>query len=290
MLEEVTGSTMVTGLIGWPIEHSLSPAMHNAAAAQLSLDFDYQTMAVRPTDLKKVIRELPALGFRGVNVTIPHKEAVMPFLDEIDPAAEAIGAVNTIVVERQAPSAGARLAGFNTDWSGFMADLEALGLNIQGKKCLVLGAGGSARAITYGLAMASNQVHLFARRLEQAQSVAADFSRVSTEGSIVAYGQDRLHEREELVKTISLIVNCTPAGMFPQVSASPWPDGLSIASKTFVYDLVYNPAETQFIRQAQAAGCRAANGLGMLVHQGAQAFTLWTGRDPDLEVMLQAIR
>ncbi len=290
MLEKETGSTMLAGLIGWPIGHSMSPAMHNAAAAHLNMDFVYKAISVHPADLVKVLKELPAAGIRGLNVTIPHKQAVMPFLDEIDPAAKAIGAVNTIVVEGGTGSATACLTGYNTDWSGFMADLAALNLNIHGKECLVLGAGGSARAITYGLAMASNRVHLFARRQEQAWNVAAELSRHCPDGTIVAHGLEALHERGELIKTISLIVNCTPVGLSPQVSASPWPDGLNFPSKAFVYDLVYNPAETRFMRQAKAAGCRVSNGLGMLVRQGAQAFTLWTGREPNLEVMLQAIQ
>ena len=144
------GSYLV-GIIGWPVAHSKSPVMHQAAAANLGIDLTYLTLPVSPAELPETIQDLPARGFHGANITVPHKEAVIAFLDLVDPAAHAIGAVNTIVVKYGSDST-AELAGYNTDWSGFLADIHDLGLNLEGRQCHIMGAGGSARAVTYALA------------------------------------------------------------------------------------------------------------------------------------------
>lgn len=295
---------MLVGVIGWPIGHSKSPAMHNAAAADLGLNLLYLPMAVQPGDLEKAISGLVALGFRGVNVTVPHKEAVMDLLDEIEPAAQAIGAVNTIVVDRQptadsnpqpptpdprSPIPDPRLVGYNTDWKGFMADLAERKVGPQIGQCLILGAGGSARAVAYGLASAGNQVHLFARRIEQAQSLIGEISPHCPAGELTAHRWQALDENNGLLKDARLIVNCTPVGMAPNIDKSPWPIDHGFLANAFVYDLVYNPAETMLLKQANNAGCRVSNGLGMLVRQGALAFQLWTGKNPDLKIMASAI-
>jgi shikimate dehydrogenase len=323
---------MLVGVIGWPVGHSKSPAMHNAAASELGLDLIYLPLAVEPGDLEKAVSGLVALGFRGVNVTVPHKEAVMAFLDEIDPAAQAIGAVNTIVVSRQ-PRAESRrptadsgqrsadggqrsaisgqrstvggqqpdnsiphhlapspqLFGYNTDWQGFMADLEERKVGPQIGQCLILGAGGGARAVAYGLASAGNPVHVFARRMEQAQRLAEDLGPHCPGGELTAHHWQALDEDDGLFTDARLIVNCTPVGMAPDIDYSPWPKERAFPASAFVYDLIYNPAETMFLQQAKSAGCKAANGLGMLVHQGALAFQLWTGKSPDLQTMVSAI-
>lgn len=316
---------MLVGLIGWPIGHSKSPAMHNAAAADLALDLLYLPLAVQPGELEKAVSGLVALGFRGVNVTVPHKEAVMALIDEIDPAAQAIGAVNTIVVDRgpatdsrrqssvtgqqsadggqrmaisghrsadsspQPPVPDPRLFGTNTDWKGFMADLAERKVGPQIGQCLILGAGGSARAVAYGLASAGNDVHLFARRMEQAQSLVEDISPHCPGGELIAHHWQALAESDVLLANAHLIVNCTPVGMAPDFDGSPWPKERAFPANAFVYDLVYNPAETMLLKQAKSAGCRVANGLGMLVRQGAFAFQLWTGKSPDLEIMASAV-
>jgi shikimate dehydrogenase len=272
--------------------------MHNAAAAAAGLDYVYVPLPVRPEDVETAVPALPTLGFRGVNVTIPHKQAVMPLLDEIDPAAAAIGAVNTIVVEPGSRGAATKgrlgqggMVGYNTDWSGFLADLAALGVAVAGRDCLVLGAGGSARAIVYGLMTAGARIQVLARRVEQARELIADL-----EAGFL--GETRLLECRSLAEletavsttTAPLIINTTPQGMTPNEISSPWPDDLPFPDGTFVYDLVYNPRQTKLMRQAQAAGCGAANGLGMLVQQGALAFQLWTGVMPNVAIMKAEIR
>ena len=277
------------GIIGWPVAHSKSPAMHHAAAAALDLDLVYETLPVRASELATVVKGLPALGYRGVNVTVPHKEAVIPLLDVVDPAAQAIGAVNTIVVELRGSFTG-QLRGYNTDWSGFLADLTGLGVDLTDRYCLILGAGGSARAVVYGLANSGCRVHIFARRPEQAQNLVADLAPRFPGIQLQAYGWPELSSQVPQSPAGSLIVNTTPLGMSPNTGDSPWPANLDFPAEAFFYDLVYNPAETRLIQKASSAGCRTANGLGMLVHQGAEAFQLWTGLDPDLEKMASVIR
>lgn len=271
--------------------------MHNAAAAALGLDLAYVPLPVRAEDVATAVRALSALHFLGANVTVPHKQAVIPFLDELDPGARAIGAVNTIVNGQWSIADGQwstvngqLLTGHNTDWSGFLADLRELGVEVVGRDCLVLGAGGSARAVAYGLATAGGRVQVLARRPEQAQALveAIGSQVVGTEGWLNGWP---LAELATAVRhtTAPLIVNTTPLGMSPQIDRSPWPDDLPIPSGAFVYDLVYNPATTQLMRQAAAQGCQTANGLGMLLWQGAQAFCLWTGHTPDPAIMRAAL-
>jgi shikimate dehydrogenase len=284
----INSYTQLLGLIGWPLSHSFSPAMHNAALQALGLNYVYLPLPVRPEAVGNAVSGLAALGFRGINVTIPHKQAVMPLLDFVDPAAAAIGAVNTIVFE------DGQLRGFNTDWTGFSADLATHNIEIKGRDCILLGAGGSARGIVYALAYAGANVHLFARRLQQAEALIADLHPHFSDVQMKAYDLAALEglNASAMLSTDSaepLIVNTTPVGMHPNSNASPWPATLRFPSGSIVYDLVYNPRHTRLMQQAQAAGCRAYNGLGMLVHQGAHAFTRWTGASPDTTVMRRAL-
>ena len=269
------------GLIGWPVSHSFSPAMHNAALAALGLNWVYVPMPVPPGRVGGAVRGLHALGFRGVNVTVPHKQAVMPFLDEISPAAAAIRAVNTSLVEQ----ASGLLLGSNTDWRGFLADLAAKEVEVNGRHCLVLGAGGSARGIVYALGQAGGRVRLLARRPEQAQQLAADLG----DGFVEEIRPFADLKNVAAETNAPLIINTTPLGMFPHVDGSPWPDNVSMPAGSFVYDLVYNPPETRLMRQALDAGCDGCNGLGMLLRQGAFSFARWTGSEPDLAVMQEAL-
>jgi shikimate dehydrogenase len=311
----ISGKTQLLGLLGWPVAHSFSPAMHNAAATALGLDVVYVPLPVRPENVATAVSALITLGFLGANVTVPHKQAIIPYLDEVEPGAKAIGAVNTIVIQQltvnreqltvngeplaanalQSPISNLQspspppptTVGHNTDWSGFLADLADLGVPVAGRDCLVLGAGGSARAIAYGLRIAGAQVQVLARRPAQAQElvdvVGRHLSQTET-GWLHAWPLQELRTAVTAT-TAPLIVNATPLGMTPQVDYSPWPDDVPIPANAFVYDLVYNPATTKFMRQAHAAGCQTANGLGMLLWQGAKAFELWTGHTPDTAVM-----
>lgn len=280
----IDGKTILVGLIGQPVSHSYSPIMHNAAAAALGLNLAYVPLPVRPERLPDALQGLIALGFRGVNVTVPHKEAVIPHLSAIFPAARVLGAVNTITIS------DGQLTGFNTDWSGFLVDLESHKLALYGRDCLVLGAGGSARAVVYGLLRRGGRVTVLARRPEQAEQLAADLSAAFPDASRVLAGDLADVARVGGVMDEPILINTTPLGMTgPDEALSPWPAGAPFPPGAFVYDLVYNPATTPLMRQAQAEGRRAVNGLGMLVHQAAEAFEVMTGRRPNAAVMREAI-
>jgi shikimate dehydrogenase len=272
---------LLTALIGWPVGHSRSPAMHSAAFAAAGIEAVYLRLPVRPDRVGEAVRGLRALGFRGANVTIPHKQAVLPYLDELSPAASGIGAVNTITVREDGS-----LYGDNTDAPGFLADLAEHGVWVEDLRlggALVLGAGGSARAVAYALASEGVPVYVIARRPEQAQNL-VDGLRPLFPGlplspaSLASPPQARL------------IVNCTPAGMTPHEGASPWPDELPFHPGQIVYDLVYNPPVTRLMQQARNQGLAAANGLGMLLHQGALAWEQWTGQPAPLQAMRAAIQ
>ena len=288
-MREISGTTRLLGLIGWPVEHSFSPAMHNAAAAALGLDVVYVTLPVPPGHVKAAVRGLPALGFLGANVTVPHKQAVIPFLDEARPAARAIGAVNTIKVA--AGNGAPSLVGHNTDAAGFMADLAQHAVEVAGRRCLVLGAGGAARAVVYGLAQAGGRVHVLARRPQQARRLVADLRPHLPAAELAArpWGAIGAVAAEADAEAPALIVNATPVGMAPRTDATPWPDDVPFPAGAFVYDLIYNPRATRLVQEARAAGRRASGGLGMLLQQGALAFEIWLGVRPDVTVMAEAI-
>lgn len=280
----INGKTQLIGLLGWPVSHSFSPAMHNAAAEALGLNWAYVPLPVAPENVATAVSSLSSLGIRGVNVTVPHKQAVMPLLDELEPGAQAIGAVNTIVVAENG-----RLTGHNSDWSGFLADLQTYDISVAGRDCLLLGAGGSARAVAYGLAKSGARVHILARRVDQAEKLIADLRPYLPQAQLIS---QPLNELEKVSATLSapLIINSTPLGMTPNEMTSAWPTDLPFPSEATVYDLVYNPPYTRLMQQAEMAGCWAINGLGMLVQQGAKAFALWTGQEPDTAVMTNAIQ
>jgi shikimate dehydrogenase len=271
----INGQTKLVGLIGYPIEHSLSPAMHNSAFAALSLNWCYVPLPAPPERLGEAVAGLRALGLAGVNVTVPHKEAVVSYLDEVTPAAQAIGAVNTIVVRKG-------LIGHNTDWQGFLTALSEGGFDPQGKRAVVLGAGGAARAVVHALARAGAQVTVLNRTLARAQALIQDFSPLFPALPLT------LQTLEEQTAGAHLLVNATPVGMWPQVDQSIWPEDLPFPGHLTVFDLVYNPRQTKLLRQAEAVGAKVIGGLGMLVHQGAAAFELWTGEKAPVEVMYEA--
>jgi shikimate dehydrogenase len=280
MLLNINGRTKLVGLIGYPVEHSLSPAMHNSAFAALNLNWCYVPLPVPPERLGEAIAGLRALGFVGANVTVPHKQAAMCFLDKVTPEAQAIGAVNAIVVSEE------RTIGYNTDWQGFLTALDESGFDPQDKRAVILGAGGAARAVVYALAYASAQVTVLNRTLSRAQALVQDFSPLfaSSLRSLPLTPQTL----EEWTAEAHLLINATPVGLWPGVDQSPWPEDLAFPSRLTVFDLVYNPGETELLRQAQAVGARVIGGLGMLVHQGAAAFELWTGEKVPVETMYEA--
>lgn len=282
---EISGKTNIVGLIGWPTGHSVSPAMHNAAFAELGLDWRYVPLPVPvdpPERIGEAVRGLRALGLRGANVTVPHKQAVMPHLDQLSPAAQAIGAVNTIRIEPDGS-----LLGDNTDAPGFVADLRDHGVDPAGKRVLVLGAGGSARAVVYGLATAGSRAVAIANRSpDRAQSLAAEMQHLFADCRITA------HALPDAIPTLAgnadLIINTTSLGMTPKIEGLPWDEGVSFLPGQVVYDLVYNPPQTRLLQKAAADGAKGIGGLGMLIWQGAIAFELWTGQQPSTETMRRA--
>jgi shikimate dehydrogenase len=269
------------GLIGYPVEHSVSPAMHNAAFESLGLnDWHYELLLTERDAVEARIRTLVADGYVGANVTVPHKQAVMPFLDSLSMAARGIGAVNTIVLD------DGRLEGHNTDSAGFILDLQAHGVEVHGQRVLVLGAGGSARAVVLGLANGGATVTVIARREDAAWQLREDVRKgVSRQLQVEVQPQSVLGK---IVPTVDLIVNCTPVGMSPKVDESPLGDEIEIPHTCTLYDLVYRPAKTKLMRQAEAAGATVIGGLGMLIYQGALAFELWTGQEAPVDVMREA--
>ncbi len=275
----ITSRTRVVGVMGWPVAHSLSPAMHNAAFQALGLDWAYIPLAVPPDKLVAAVAGAAALGLAGVNVTIPHKQAVMDLVDEMTPAARAIGAVNTLRFN-------GRISGDNTDWTGFLNALRDVGHDPTGQRAVILGAGGAARSIVYALASVHASVAVYNRSVGRAEEIVDGLNQVFPDGQLEAYPLDSL--AQELDRYPQLIVNTTSLGMAPRTEGTPWPAGLPIPAYATVYDLVYNPLATRFLKSAKAAGARAVDGLGMLVHQGAQAFTLWTGVEPPTDVMYKA--
>jgi shikimate dehydrogenase len=277
----INGQTKLVGLIGHPVEHSLSPAMHNSAFAALNLNWCYVLLPVLPEQLGEAVAGLRALSFVGANVTVPHKEAVMSHLDHVAPEAQAIGAVNTIVVYE------GRSIGYNTDWRGFLTALGEGGFDPQGKRAVALGAGGAARAVVYALAQAGAQVTILNRTPARAQALIRDFSPLFPSTSLFALPLT-LQTLEEQTADAHLLVNTTPVGMWPEVDRSPWPEGLAFPGHLTAFDLVYSPGQTKLLQQAQQAGAKVVGGLGMLVHQGAVAFELWTGEKAPIEAMYEA--
>jgi shikimate dehydrogenase len=280
------GQTQLVGLLGWPVAHSFSPLMHNAAFDALGLNWRYVPLPVRPGQVEAAVRGLAALGFRGANVTVPHKRAVIPALKGLAPGAEALGAVNTLVVARDSGGAPT-IHGHNTDAGGFVAALRQGGFEPEGACTVVVGAGGAARAVVFGLLDAGAQsVVVLNRTVERARRLVADLGP-----------GDRLRARPLTSETLlegarvaDLLVNATTVGMWPEVMGTIWSVDAPVPAHLTVFDLVYNPLETRLLRQARRAGARGIDGLGMLVHQGALAFELWTGRPAPIEVMTGACR
>ena len=282
------------GLTGYPLGHSLSPKIHTAALASCGLEGEYFLFPLPPDDLdglKALLARVRRGELHGLNVTIPHKQAVIPLLDALTPTAQAVGAVNTISIQN------GHLTGDNTDAPGFLADLKRFmaitkyqlpianrqSQIVNHKSALVLGAGGSARAIVYALVSDGWEVMVAARRLEQAKGLAR---RYAQNVSVL----DFLHLSSFILHPSFLcIINTTPLGMSPRTDASPWPAGLPFPPNAAVYDLVYNPRETQLVREARAAGLPAVTGLGMLIEQAALSFEIWTGCQPDRDVLFDTI-
>jgi len=267
----------VYGLIGFPVEHSLSPLMHNDAFASLGIRARYHLFSVKPEQVGEAIVGVRALGIAGVNVTIPHKMAVIPFLDEVDEHARRIGAVNTIVNDN------GRLVGYNTDGPGYVKALEEeMDVHLDGKRILLVGAGGGARGIYFSLLSTA------AERIDIANRTTEKAARLVSEGADGRSAFFPLAEAERRLAEYDIIVNTTSVGMHPHVNEQP----LSLEQLrpgTIVSDIIYNPLETKWLKEAKERGARGQNGVGMLVYQGALAFEKWTGHWPDVNRMKQLV-
>jgi len=268
---KLSGRTKITGLFGYPVEHTLSPAMHNAAFEALGLDYCYVVFLVHPDSLQEAVKAIRALHLFGVNVTIPHKEKVIPLLDEIDKEASYIGAVNTIV------NSVGRLKGYNTDGRGFMQSLFEFGVSAEGKEVLIVGAGGASRAIGYYLGKEAKKLCLYDIEKEKAERLVADLKK----------NFDNISTVEDIARTerFHILINATPLGLKDE-DPLPFETAL-LRSDQIVCDLIYK--KTRLLDEASKKGCLTLDGLGMLLWQGVFAFELWTGVSPPVDIMRDAL-
>lgn len=267
----IDGKTKVLGIIGDPIEHTRSPLMHNAAFKELGLNFCYLPFHVKPERLKDAIEGVRALNIRGLNVTVPHKERVIEYLDELSEEAKYIGAVNTILNRE------GFLTGYNTDSFGFVRSLVEEGLKIEDRIFLILGAGGASRAVVYGVLKNRGKVYIYNRTKERALKIKETFSKI---GDITL-----VESPEKIIRDVDIVVNTTSLGLKPD---DPMPIEPSLIGKHQTYcDIVY--PETPLMREAEKKGCKVIGGLGMLLWQAARAFTIWTGQEAPLQVMKKAL-
>jgi len=262
------------GLLGYPLEHSFSPLIHAAALKVHNLNGNYQLFSLKEEqDIPVLINRLREGTLQGLNVTIPYKRFVVELMDELTTTARSIGALNTISFQHS------QVIGENTDSAGFLADLDRLGWFKEGdqQRCaLILGAGGSARAVAYALIKQGWQLTIAARKIEQAEKITRSLNELNSGPGIQPVVLDH-GGLTSIQHSPDLIINATPVGMSPHENECPWPPGIPFPIRAAVYDLVYNPAETVLTSTARAAGLRAANGIGMLVEQAALSFEIWTG-------------
>lgn len=275
----IDGTTKIVGVLGWPVAHSLSPAIHNTAFVAANLNYVYVPLPVAPDQLAGAIEGIRAMEFAGANVTIPHKVAVMPYMDKIDAVAEKIGAVNTIVREN------GLLTGYNTDADGFIHSLANEGIQVKGKKAILLGAGGAAKAVVCGLMMQGvADVAVAARNGSKVAEFTAAFRSPKVHG--LCWQDTEYHEN---LKECELLINCTPLGMHPHVHSEPPVDWQVLSKDAVVCDLIYNPLKTRFLLTADKYGHKAVSGAGMLIGQGALAFKLWTGIEAPQDKMYETL-
>ncbi|MFC1692797.1 shikimate dehydrogenase [Candidatus Latescibacterota bacterium] len=281
---KISGTTALYGIIGDPIEHTLSPLMHNSTIAEMGIDAVYVPFHVKPHDLEQAVRGMKVFDIKGLNVTAPHKTRVIEFLDRITDDAEAIGAVNTIINDNDI------LTGDNTDVYGFLKCLEKGGIENLPERVCVIGAGGAARGVVYACAKKDEvtEIVIINRTLARAEKLAADLSQVSGTSITTMPAEKKVFE--SMLPSAGLIINTTSVGMYPQVDVSPVPDPAVFHDKQVVCDIIYNPLETSFLKDAALKGAHTVGGLGMLVYQGARSLSLWSGMDAPVEAMLSVLR
>ncbi len=276
----ITARTKVLCIIGYPIEHSMSPIMHNAAIQELNLDYIYLAFNVYPDNLKHAIKAFKTLDIKGINITIPFKQKIIKYLDEIDPIAQKIGAINTIRNDE------GHLTGRNTDAVGGKRAIMNAGYSISGKNILILGSGGAARALSYTLAEDANKIVIANRTEKRAEKLTTELKQSF---GIMAEPKKLISNvLKEETKKADILINTTPVGMYPNISLSPI-SAEFLHNELVVFDLVYNPLETKLIKDAADKGCETLSGLDMLVYQGASAFEWWTHKKPTVSLMKKKI-
>ncbi|MBY8990481.1 MAG: shikimate dehydrogenase [Candidatus Lokiarchaeota archaeon] len=276
----ITSQTKVLGVLGHPIAHSMSPIMFNTALQELGLDYIYVAFDVHPDNLEKAMIGIRSLEIKGVNVTIPHKKTIIKYIDEVDPLALKIGAINTIKNEEGV------LKARNTDAGGAKKSLLEMGLDVSGKNVLILGSGGVSRAIAYILAEEANKIvltDLIENRAKLLANEIKDGMKVDIEGYLS--NEDII---EKHIKKTDILINATPIGMYPKVDETPIPKEL-LHDDLFVFDVVYNPLETRLMKEAAEIGCETLGGLDMLVNQGIVAFEWWLNKKPSKDLMKNKI-
>ena len=272
----ISGKTRVCGVIGDPIEHSLSPIMQTAAFEALNLDYVFLAFKVKPPRVEDAVNGMRALNIRGLNVTMPHKTKVINFLDRVDLSAQIVNSVNTILNKEN------MLFGFNTDGVGALRALKENGVALKGRKVLLLGAGGAARAIAYTMAKEADELAILNRTVKHAQAIAKLLEK-SCSKKIVA-GSLSSSDIQMNLQDSDILINATSIGMKPNAEESPVSPKL-LRSNLSVMDIVYNPLETKLAKDAKVAGARVVSGIEMLIYQGAASFEIWTGKSAPVEVM-----
>lgn len=276
----ITGRTQVVGVMGYPVEHSLSPAMHNAAFEALNMDWIYVPLLTPPEYVQEAVAGLRAMSFRGANITVPLKELIPPLMDDLSEVAKQIGAVNTVCRREDGT-----LYGTSTDGIGFLRSLESERLSIdEDLEVLVLGTGGSARAVANALIQAGAKVTVVSRHRDRAAQMLWE---LGAEAHALQYTDPAVVHAMQRAR---VLVNTTPLGLYPRVEEMPPIPLEGLHPGMLVYDLIYNPPVSRLLREAQKRGCSTINGVKMLVYQGAESFRLWTGQYPPVDVMEQVVR
>ncbi len=279
-IKSFSGHTKTFCLIGHPVEHSMSPTMWNPALLELGLDYVYVAFDVHPDNLKKAVDAFRALDIKGINVTIPHKENIIKYLDDIEPIAEKMGAINTIKNE------DGYLTARNTDAGGAKKSLVDAGCAISGSNILIIGSGGVARALCYTLSEEAEKIVLIDIIEEKAVNLAKEVKERMNSNIIGKMSNEAIIKEE--IKNADILVNATSLGMYPKMDVTPVSKDL-LHSDLFVFDVIYNPLETLLMKEANEMGCKTLSGLDMLVNQGVLAFEWWTGKEPNANLMKKKI-
>ncbi len=283
MKYNITAKTKKLALIGNPVSHSYSPLIQNTALAMMHLDYVYTAMPVQKESLEDAVRGLKALGFSGFNVTLPYKSAIMQYLDEVDSDARAIGSVNTVTIKN------GRTYGSNTDSIGFINALLHINFPVEKKRAVVMGAGGSARAVIYSLLQYNiDEVCILARHLQKAEQIASDFAKAGKVTTCLWTESNQTQVAAQLAKA-DLLVNTTPLGMHPHINEIPPVDLKALKEGALVYDIIYTPEKTTLLTQAQQNGHLILNGEFMLAGQGAAALEKWLGIKVDIDILRIAL-